>query len=490
MEWILIVITGLLAGAIGVWLLVQKVWFKRERIQDPPKGMTDCLPGIPRVTPSPHSRDDFDLIGAAGSLHQFLSLYHAKHGPIFQFRWSNGPVVSVASPEGFRELRRLYDRPPELFKLFEPLIGEGSIQFANGEIAKRRRKAYNHCFTASTIRRHYLPHFQSQIHSPHIRAFLNSEEPFCLHTLCMRLSLGAVIDTLFMGQLTGDQSQRFSEAYELVWNTLEARLTGILHTEENQFEQHLDWVKETIAELVQRCRSSGLGSTSSCGDSSDSSSAFSQEALAPFLTTVVGTDILSERERSDELITMIVGGSHTTGNLLFWLIYYLLLGPAERVARVEAELGDFHPDQSAIPVFTKACLDETMRMSVLAPWAARFSDKEEVVLGKSIPAHVPIIMALGVELHDPSVWGADWDQFRPERFLDGNKPAGYAFSPFGFAGGRVCPGHTFALTEATILLSNILKDYSLSLHSTTPVSIRHGLVTSPADPFLIHSLPR
>ncbi|TDZ45772.1 cytochrome P450 [Mycobacteroides franklinii] len=45
------------------------------------------------------------------------------------------------------------------------------------------------------------------------------------------------------------------------------------------------------------------------------------------------------------------------------------------------------------------------------------------------------------------------EKFRPERFLD-TKPDRYGFIPFG-AGAHRCPGSTFYLTEASILLHRI-----------------------------------
>ena len=48
--------------------------------------------------------------------------------------------------------------------------------------------------------------------------------------------------------------------------------------------------------------------------------------------------------------------------------------------------------------------DETLRLSTLAPWAARYGDKDVKVCGYQVPAKTPIIMALGVALKNKQQW--------------------------------------------------------------------------------------
>lgn len=48
--------------------------------------------------------------------------------------------------------------------------------------------------------------------------------------------------------------------------------------------------------------------------------------------------------------------------------------------------------------------DETLRLSTLAPWAARYSDKDVWVCGYRIPAQTPVITALGVALKNVEQW--------------------------------------------------------------------------------------
>ena len=49
-------------------------------------------------------------------------------------------------------------------------------------------------------------------------------------------------------------------------------------------------------------------------------------------------------------------------------------------------------------------LNETLRLSVLAPFAARYSDDDIVAGGYRIPADTPIVIALGVSLKNDTIW--------------------------------------------------------------------------------------
>ena len=49
-------------------------------------------------------------------------------------------------------------------------------------------------------------------------------------------------------------------------------------------------------------------------------------------------------------------------------------------------------------------MDETLRWSTLAPFAARFSEEDMDVAGYKVPAHTPMIHALGVALLNETQW--------------------------------------------------------------------------------------
>jgi len=49
-------------------------------------------------------------------------------------------------------------------------------------------------------------------------------------------------------------------------------------------------------------------------------------------------------------------------------------------------------------------LKETLRLTVIGPYAARYSDDDIVAGGYLIPAGTPIVIALGVSLKNETIW--------------------------------------------------------------------------------------
>ena len=49
-------------------------------------------------------------------------------------------------------------------------------------------------------------------------------------------------------------------------------------------------------------------------------------------------------------------------------------------------------------------LNEVLHLSVIAPYAARYSDEDIVAGGYLIPAGTPIVIALGVSLKNETIW--------------------------------------------------------------------------------------
>ena len=52
-------------------------------------------------------------MGKAGSVHEYLILLHEKYGSIAGFWWGEKYVVSLASPEYWKEVNHIFDRPRE-----------------------------------------------------------------------------------------------------------------------------------------------------------------------------------------------------------------------------------------------------------------------------------------------------------------------------------------------------------------------------------------
>jgi cytochrome P450 len=167
---------------------------------------------------------------------------------------------------------------------------------------------------------------------------------------------------------------------------------------------------------------------------------------------------LSDREVAANILTFILAGHETTARALGWALHLLSRTP-DIAARLQVEADGFDPtvpDWAERLPWTRAVLDETMRLFPPAPTMARRALGPDVVNGQPIPKGTAVVVSPWL-LHRHSRLWDDPEAFRPERFLPENRKSidRYVYIPFS-AGPRVCIGAAFALQEAVIALATIM----------------------------------
>lgn len=203
------------------------------------------------------------------------------------------------------------------------------------------------------------------------------------------------------------------------------------------------------------------------------SGAAPKDLLTLLLTTAdpEGGALFGPHEVYDNVMTFIFAGHETTANALAWTLYLLSQFPGAE-ARVAAEVRAADGDISKL-AYTRMVLEESLRLYPPAPFVSRDSLAPDKVGPYDIRPKTSVLISPWLIQRHRKLWD-DPDYFDPERFAPGRREKihRFAYIPFG-AGPHICIGMGFAMQEALIALSAILKDWRLSLvpgHPVVPLS--------------------
>ncbi|HSZ97912.1 MAG TPA: cytochrome P450, partial [Bradyrhizobium sp.] len=202
-------------------------------------------------------------------------------------------------------------------------------------------------------------------------------------------------------------------------------------------------------------------------------------------------EAFSEAQLGDQVATMILAGHETTATALFWALYLLALDPVAQeqlAAEARQVSADGEADLERLK-FTRAVVDETMRLYPPAFLIARAAAGNDEVAGIPIKRHDVILIAPWLLHRHEKLW-RDPNAFVPERFLSPAPPPDrFAYLPFG-VGARVCIGAHFALVEATLALARIIAAFRVTLLDKDPVMPVGVVTTQPNRSPMFQITPR
>lgn len=180
-----------------------------------------------------------------------------------------------------------------------------------------------------------------------------------------------------------------------------------------------------------------------------------------------GDEQMTDRQASDEAITMLLAGHETTALTVTYAIYALSQDP-DCQARVRAELAQLG---SALPTaadverlpYLEAVVRECLRLYPPVWLMSREVTKPFRIGGYEMPVGVEVVCSPYAIQRDPRFF-REPERFLPERWLDTGRaqPPRYAYIPFG-VGPRTCIGNHFAKLEALLVLATLLQQVKLQV---------------------------
>ncbi|XUL86194.1 cytochrome P450 [Streptomyces galilaeus] len=230
----------------------------------------------------------------------------------------------------------------------------------------------------------------------------------------------------------------------------------LLRTATRRNEADIAYLNRTVDDMVRTRRTTGGGD----GDLLD--------RMLETTHPETGERLSAENVRR-QVITFLVAGHETTSGSLSFALHYLARHP-DVAARARAEIDQVWGDaevpgyeQIAKLRYVRRVLDESLRLWPTAPAYAREATRDTELAGDHPVRRGAWALILTPMLHrDPEVWGADAEEFDPDRFdaKAVRSRAPHTFKPFG-TGARACIGRQFALHEATLVLGLLLRRYEL-----------------------------
>jgi len=196
-----------------------------------------------------------------------------------------------------------------------------------------------------------------------------------------------------------------------------------------------------------------------------------------------GEDLMTRKQIRNEIIVLFMAGHETTANVLAWTWYLISQAPeVEQKLHQELDsvLGGRTPEYADVEklVYTRAILDETMRLYPPVPLLSRQALKDDEIRGRKVPAGSIMLVAPWLIQRHKKFW-KNPDSFIPERFMPGaEKPKKFTYLPFS-AGPRVCIGKSFGITESVLAIAIVAQRFRLTLPANADVKHECRLTLRP-----------
>ena len=373
-----------------------------------------------------------------------------------------GAGMTVSDPAGVRHVlldnAKNYDKGRLQRAVLGPLLAEGLLM-AEGEDWKRARKLLAPLFTPARLAK--TTERMLAVANKRVEAWLVTGESRVLDM--DREMTGLTFDilsaTLFSDELGGEAGQ-FERALNSFLD-MSARIDPLDVLDAPAWVPRVGrmmgggpaaFFERRVAELVAERRAL-----------IDSGAEAPDDLLSALILAKDEDGRLSETEVAANILTFILAGHETTARALGWTLHLLSHNP-EVMQRLQAEADGFDlvaPDWQDRMPWTRAVIDETLRLFPTAPTMTRRAREADVICGIPVEAGTAILISPWVIQRHRKLWD-DPDDFKPERFLPGarEKIDRYAYIPFS-QGPRICIGASFAIQEAMIALAAIMKAVSV-----------------------------
>ncbi len=384
------------------------------------------------------------------------------------------PFVMISDPAAVKEIFQLAPdvaHPGQGARVLEPVLGRFSLILLDEDPHLEHRRLLLPAFHGDRMK--LLIGLMRELTDAELDRW-PTDEPVALHEHLQALTLEVILRAVF-GLEEGRRLDELREAVRGILALADRPLSIILPVA----ERYLSWVptmrqfRRLRAEARRLIFDEIHDRRAAIANGSADPDAHDVLAMMLAATHEDGSP-MSDQEIHDELMTALVAGHETTASQLAWTFMHLA-----RDARVQNELAA-ELDAGEGDAYLTATINESLRLRPVLPQVEpRVLKQPATVGGFDYPAGVALIPVPYMLHHDAEIYPEPF-AFKPERFLE-NNPGTYTWIPFG-GGRRRCLGAAFALQEMKIVVSEVVRRYTLE--PGVPHwerTVRRSITVSPKD---------
>ncbi|EAZ01826.1 hypothetical protein OsI_23850 [Oryza sativa Indica Group] len=440
--------------------------------------------GALRLPPGPWQ---LPIIGSLHHLvgklpHQAMRDLARRHGPVMMLRLGEVPTLVVSSPEAAREVTKTHDtsfasRPLSATTRVFSNGGRDIVFAPYGDYWRQLRKIT----VTELLSARRVASFRA-IREEEVAAMLRAVAASAAagRAVEMRPLLSALVSDSTVRAVMGDQFphrdvflRELDRSIELVagfnpadlWpsSRLAGCLTGTMRQAKKCWDTMSSVLESTIQEHLQKNGSSGGGAGATDEDLIDVLLRIQKEGGLQFPFDM-------------DVIKSVIHGLYLTVilNVILKFNHIIYLKKTKNEGDEEGDGTRLRQAFAAAGVVSEAALSElrylhlvikeTLRLHPPGPLLLPRECREQCkVLGYDVPRGTQVLVNVWAIGRDPRYWpGGSPEEFRPERFGDGEPAAAldfkgtdYELLPFG-AGRRMCPGLAFGLANVELPLASLL----------------------------------
>ncbi|KAG1697035.1 hypothetical protein DVH05_017421 [Phytophthora capsici] len=401
------------------------------------------------------------------------------------------------TPEAFEDVLknqfRNFDKGPFMCENLRDLLGDG-IFAVDGEPWVHQRKTASNLFTMRALRDSMTVIIQR--HAATLCELLKrakeNNETLDLFKLFNRFTIEAFAEIAFgvhMGCLDSDEEHPFQKAFDRAQRALLLRFTrpgwfwktqrwlgmGV----EGQLQRDIQVIDKTVLEIVEKALAQ-RASNSDKGIENKGS-----DVVSIFLDKVdVLEKQLDPKYLRDIVVNFLIAGRDTTAQALSWFFYNVSKNPQVEIEirkEIEEKLPKFGTatmeDVSQL-VYLEAALKETLRLHPSVPFEPKQTVEDTTLSdGTFVPAGSAIGLATYAMGRMTQVWGADAEEFKPERWINAATGKLIAVSAYKFAsfnaGPRMCLGMNLAMLEMKLVVVGLMRNFHIEV--VNPEAVTYDL---------------